>query len=211
MQPSHQIRPATAVCLLSSEEHGWAHALASRLSEAGATLPSPDDCANRYARRAYVRESVRPHLRAQDQRRWRQRLASYTDPGLQWYAQNVLIPGIPAPHRGRCAPRQAAAWCRMRHGGSTLPVHRGTRHRGASGCSLCGSLVADLNHVLFTCTALSEAREHWWRRVEPHAPAPLSEELQLARWFCSSNCPPPIAAAHARFAWEAECAFGGRV
>ena len=211
MQPSHPIRPSTAVCLYSSVQQGWAHALASRLSDAGATPPSPNDCASRCARRAYVGRSVRPHLRAQDHQRWRQRLASYTDPGLQWYAQNVQITGIPAPHRGRCAPRQAAAWCRMRHGGSTLPVHRGSRHRGASGCSLCGSPAADLNHVLFNCAALSEAREHWWRRVGPHAPAPLSEVMELSRWFCSSVCPPPIAAAHARFAWEIERSFGERI
>lgn len=190
---------------------GWAFAVLGALRAAGA--PLPPDVAPRLGdvdRQAFVRSNVRPRLAAADARAWRQQLAGYADPGLQFYACVVQSPSLAAAHRAACPPRYAAAWCRLRHGGSTLPVHRGARHRGASGCPLCGSAEGSLPHALFACSGLHGARARWWSRVSESAPAELASACPvsrraLLRWFFAET---PCVGAHAAFAYQVECAYG---
>ena len=181
----------------------WARAVDNALQGVGISLPYPLPDAQ--SRRSHIHNQVRPFILADDVHRWRAQLSSASDPGLQLYASCIQTPEIPAAHRSHCTPRQAAAWCRLRHGGSTLPSHRGVRHRGARGCHLCGSETADFEHALCVCPALASARERWQRRAQPYVmPWKTSG---CVRWFCHGNADPHLAAVHAQFAYAIECAF----
>ena len=170
-------------------------------------------------RRSFMHDRVRPWLRAQGLGLWQERMASYRDIGMAFYAEVVDRPCMPSIHRAPCSSRAAAAWCRLRHGGSTLPCHRGARHRSRQGgapCPLCHGDVPSVAHALFCCPGLSAARARWWFVVGSSAPAqlpPSSVEAAhvLLRWFFHCTASASCAAAHARLALSVEQAYGALV
>ena len=194
--------------------HGWAHAVCETLADAGIAPPSvPADWPQTTLdRQLFIRERVRPAFTRADHELWRQHVSAYRDAGIQLYASLVETPVLAPVHTAACPPRYAAAWCRMRHGGSTLASHRSSRHQGADACRLCGSADTSTLHALLACPALLSSRQRWWQRVRALCPvrvtSPSEGGEELVRWFFSARLPAAAAAANATFAYRVECAFG---
>ena len=205
-------RPSVAIADASgSAALGWARAVSLALDYLGAPLPVADVAMRGpTGRRQYLQRSVRPLLAARDCRQWRASMQGYQDPALVEYAQCVTAPALAPPHSSPAPPAHASAWCRIRHGGSTLPSHRAGRHRSSGVCSLCGSASGSTAHAILECTALAERRSLWWERVRACAPwleLPVSCSQAVLRWFFGPCTMPAVAAAHAAFAYAVEFAY----
>ena len=178
--------------------HGWMSLVDEALRSIGVRLPQSQVLP------PVLRREIYPVIRHHDALAWRNRLSGYSDQGLQYYCASVNRRSLPAVHR-LCRPRAAAAWCRLRHGGSTLPGHRGTRHRSRIfACALCGDPAPTTAHALFHCQGTIAARQQWWQAVQHLAPAGPA----IVDWFFASNAAPHAARAHASFALAVERLFG---
>ena len=193
------LRSSSAVALSCiNEPAGWMHSVATSLAGADASLlqvPEP---------RASLRRRVLTRIQERDAQAWSARIAQYRDPGLQAYSRFVPRRRLPTVHH-ICQPRHAAAWCRLRHGGSSLSSHRGPRHcLRSTRCRLCGHERASTEHALFQCPGLTVARAQWWWGVQNLVPP----NLDLLSWFFASETCPHAASQNARFAYHIERAFG---
>ena len=210
------LRPSAIVGDVSrGSGRGWVQSVEGVMRAAGAVVPQSFYAWPRTSldRRSLLQSSIRPFLEQEDLAHWLQHLAFYTDEGLQFYGNSVPQPQLAPVHSSSCPPRCAAAWCRMRHGGSTIPSHRGTRHRrNSNACHLCNSADGSLGHALLQCPHLSDARLRWWQSVHSVSPVdPLGSQAcrdRMVQWFFSQDLPPRVAAANAVYAYHIECAYG---
>lgn len=210
LQPPRPARPSAEVAAVSATlPTGWAQLVTQSLQAVGAPPPGPSVRAEGCpVRHDYIHSRVRPRLAERDLHQWRARLAAYTDSGLRLYAALATVPAVPAVHRAPCPPRHASAWCRMRHGGSTLPSHRAARHRGATTCPLCLLAAPDLAHAILHCPGLAAPRAQWRARTGHVAPARESDDSVQLRWFFAGDATAAVASANAAFAFCIECALG---
>ena len=171
-------RPSFKVLAASNaERRGWVFRLRTLLQELA--IPEPFACgagpgSPASARRAYIREVVRPRLLALADQAWRAQSLDLTDPGLMLYRRLVPRPRAPIVFTIATAPAAAAAWCRMRHHGSLLPAHRLGRHVvGCRDCVLCQTgAEGSWQHCLQDCPApeLRVLREQWRGRAQERFP-----------------------------------------
>ena len=205
-------RPSSAILGASgATQSGWSRAVSVALDYLG-LLPQEAIARTQGApeRRRFLQRHIRPLLEARDADRWRVSLRHYRDPALLQHAQWVPEPMMAVSHTSSAPPSHASAWCRLRHGGSTLPGHRAGRHQSSGLCTLCSDAPGTTAHAILQCPALARIRTCWWARVRTWAPGPEVAELQPdagPQWLFSSLAPPEVAAAHAWFAYQIEGAF----
>ena len=144
-------------------------------------------------------------------------MVAMSDPGMALRRGLATVPRIPLPFSLAIPSAAAAAWCRMRHHGSWLSVHRVGRHvAGCRDCVLCADAQeGSWLHCLRLCPSgeLCALRAAWWAKVRnsfPWACLDAAPAAPLEDWFFGI-LDRGVLAANALWCLQAETVFRRRL